>query len=108
MAEEFTARRLARVIQELYGPDVIRQVNRWLARGDGVAVYQNQDLGHPDLGQLQLASYGSPAAQLETGEPPQVLPDMAGRVNWRYQLTGTYRGEPLPLPAGEAGPEAWR
>ena len=38
---------------------------RWLARGDGVAVFENHDLGHRDLGQGRLCSYGSAQAQLE-------------------------------------------
>lgn len=64
-------------------------------RGDGLAVYVNQDLGHPELGDWQVVSYGSEASQLpvepEDGSgslsmPPTTLPDMGGRINWRYQL----------------------
>lgn len=66
-------------------------MTRWLGRGDGIAVYQNQDMGHRDLGLLQFLSYGSPAAQLE-GEPPTRLPDIGGAINWRYTLVGTFRG----------------
>ena len=77
-------------------------------RGDGVAVYVNNDLGHPDIGQWQVASYGGPEAQLETRggrydvsnlreghrEPfvhgvdqlTTSLPDIGGRINWRYTL----------------------
>lgn len=40
-------------------------INRWLERGDGVAVYQNEDLGHPELGKRQFVSFGSRNAQLE-------------------------------------------
>lgn len=74
---------------------VTAQINNWLVRGDGVAIYQNQDMNHPELGHRQIASYGSPAAQLETDEPPKTLPDIGGAINWRYQLEGTYRGEQL-------------
>lgn len=71
----------------------IGQMNTWLARGDGIAVYTNEDLGHPGLGDKRFMSYGSVAAQLETDAPPSVLPDgLGGGVNWRYTLTGTYRG----------------
>ena len=74
-------------------------------RGDGVAVYVNNDLGHRDLGQWQVVSYGSKQAQLEThindrgvivdapqyfnhGDDviPTTLPDIGGRINWRYTL----------------------
>jgi hypothetical protein len=67
-------------------------VNRWLQRGDGLAVYENHDLGHPDLGHRQFASFGSAAAQLETQAPPDRLPDIGQRINWRYVLVGVYRG----------------
>lgn len=77
------------------------------ARGDGVAVYENVDLGHPEIGQWQIASYGGPDAQLETREDygqsaeelstpdyfthgedtlRTTLPDIGGRINWRYTL----------------------
>jgi hypothetical protein len=75
---------------------VYDQVNIWLARGDGIAVYRNEDLGHLDVGLIKIVSFGSPEAQLEDPEPPTQLPDIGGEINWRYQLHGTYRGEALP------------
>lgn len=69
-------------------------IDQWLERGDGVAVYRNMDLGHPDVGHVQAVSFGSPDAQLETDEPPKILPDIGGAINWRYHLVGTYRGVP--------------
>ena len=73
----------------------VDRVNVWLARGDGMAVYQNQDMSHPRLGEKQLASYGSPQAQLETDDPPARLPDIGGAINWRYCLVAAYRGPVL-------------
>lgn len=67
-------------------------VNRWLVRGDGVAVYRNVDMGHPDMGHRQFVSYGSPAAQLEGATPPDRLPDIGSAINWRYRLEAVYRG----------------
>lgn len=86
----------ARDIALLLGDDeTIDQVNVWLARGDGIAVYQNVALDSATLGDNQFVSFGSPAAQLEVDEPPTQLPDMGNAINWRFQLQGTYRGEPL-------------
>ncbi len=58
-----------------------------------MAVYQNNDLGHPEVGDVVIASYGSAAAQLEvTEKPPWRLPDglRGGQVNWRYILMGVF------------------
>lgn len=67
------------------------QFERWLTRGDGIAVYENVDLGHPELGHRQWISYGSPEAQLEGNTAPALLPDIGNRINWRYALEGVYR-----------------
>jgi hypothetical protein len=75
----------------LLDPDQQEIVGRWLARGDGIAVYRNEDLGHPEIGHLQFLSFGSHEAQLETDTPPERLPDIGSRINWRYRLAGTYR-----------------
>jgi hypothetical protein len=77
--------------------ETTRKMNEWLNRGDGIAVYQNQDLGHPEIGDKQFVSFGSDAAQLEVSEPPVQLPDIGGRINWRYVLIGTYKGDPLAV-----------
>lgn len=74
-----------------YDSDQVTAMEKWLARGDGIAVYENHDLGHPELGHRQLLSYGSEAAQLETDTPPERLPDFPGTINWRYTLIGVYR-----------------
>lgn len=103
MIEEYTTARFEEVVRDAYGaeamPEVRAMVNRWLARGDGAAVYQNHLLGHPELGHIKIVSYGSPAAQLEVGQEdlPDRLPDglPAGAINWRYSLVGTYHGGQL-------------
>lgn len=79
--------------------DIVRVMNKWLGRGDSVAVYENQDFGHPDQGDRKFTSYGSPQAQLEGTEPPKILPNIGRDINWRYCLIGTYKGEALEEPA---------
>lgn len=76
----------------LPGPGAVATVNRWLARGDGIAIYENVDLGSPDVGHRKFVSYGSTAAQLETETPPSRLPDIGDQIHWRYYLQGVYRG----------------
>ena len=78
----------------------VDRVNVWLARGDGMAVYQNHDMCSHDRGSIVVVSYGSPEAQLETDTPPTTLPDFPGSINWRYQLIALYRGEPLRVEEG--------
>lgn len=68
-------------------------IQAWLDRGDGCAVYENHDLGHPDRGHRKCVSYGSKVAQLEEETPPNRLPDIGSEINWRYVLIGTLRKE---------------
>lgn len=51
---------------------------KWLA-------YQNQELGHRDLGHLKFLACG-PQNTMKT--PTKRLPDTPGSINWRYQLVG--------------------
>jgi hypothetical protein len=78
-------------LTELLDPETRDQnmdiISRWLARGDGCAVYTNMELGHPNAGHRKFTSFGSKAAQLEVEEPPTRLPDIGSTINWRYQLT---------------------
>lgn len=85
---------------------VAHLVTRAHERGDGVAIYANVDLGSPEVGEWQVCTYGSEHAQLETRGTsyfastadkldlfthdsdfiPKRLPDIGGRINWRYYL----------------------
>ena len=99
--KQFTTDEMRAYVQDKYegahpSPEAVRSMlNRWLARGDGVAVYENHDFGHPMMGEPKIASYGSPSALLEAEEPPERLPDTPTQINWRYMLVATYRGEVL-------------
>jgi hypothetical protein len=94
-AEHWTRVQLEEYVQRQWeddAPAVLAQIQGWLDRGDGAAIYENHDLGHPELGMPKITSYGSPRAQLETDEPPTTLPDIGGAINWRFQLVAVYRG----------------
>jgi len=59
-------------------------------RGSGIAVYRNEDLGHPEVGRCVGLTYGQPEAQFE-GDPPEQCPDgllrdITGGINWRFRL----------------------
>lgn len=105
MATEYNANEITEALRNYLGDEevfvvTIQQVNRWLDRGDGIAMYENHDLGHPDVGHRKFTSYGSPQAQLEVPVPPDILPDgIGGTINWRYQLVSTYKGEALSADA---------
>lgn len=81
--------------QSMIEPAIRPVINRWLERGDGCAVYENHAMDGHGHGEKQFVSYGSKQCQLEVEEPPQRLPDIGGMINWKFQLIGTYRGEPL-------------
>ncbi len=80
-------------VKELHA--ACEQINQWLARGDGAAIYRNEEFGHPGMGHIEIVSYGSSMAQLESQDPPIQLPDIGTTINWRYRLIGTYQGEVL-------------
>lgn len=74
--------------------DAVSNLARRVAeRADYVCVYRNDDLGDPRCGEIQCITYGSEPCQLEGaiwGVPPQTLPDIGNRINWRFQLVGAF------------------
>ena len=76
---------------EILSPEHHGTVQRWLDRGDGVAVYENGAFDSKRFGHKKFVSFGSEAAQLEVEEPPKRLPDIGGQINWPYGLLGTCR-----------------
>ena len=74
-------------------PEVRASLDRHLAAGKGIAVYENHDLGHPRLGHAMAFTYGTPEAQFEGDAEslPQFCPDglakeITGGINYRYVL----------------------
>jgi hypothetical protein len=98
MMEKWNYDKLQAYVIEQYGPDhapgALQLIRKWIARGDGAAIYTNHDLGHPHVGEPRIVSYGSPAAQLEVAEPPTQLPDgiPSGAINWRFRLDAVCGG----------------
>lgn len=66
-------------------------IQRWIDRDDGVAVYENKNIGSANAGHRKFVSFGSDAAQLSVDDPPERLPDINGQIHWAYMLVGTYR-----------------
>lgn len=73
------------VTKEKVEQDLIVRMKEQGGEGTRWAAYENHDLGHPEPGHRQYITVG-PNNTLK--EAPQRLPDMNGRVNWRYQLIG--------------------
>lgn len=74
-----------------FKPKAQATMQKWLDRGDGIAVYQQQDFGRSTLGHRKYVSFGSPAAQLEGDTPPAMLPDIGYDINQGYCLEGVCR-----------------
>ena len=56
-------------------------VQSWLDRGDGVCVYENVKIGHPNSGHQKFVPTNT-----FKDDPPTRMPDMNGQINWRYTL----------------------
>lgn len=80
-------------VSEILGDAGREKANAWLARGDGIAVYRNEDLGSGDVGSIKFMSFGSAEAQFVV--PPEQLPDFPSEINWRFRLHGVYRSTTL-------------
>ena len=66
-----------------------------LAKGKGIVIYRNEDLGHPGIGHVVAFTFGTPEAQFEGDEstlpercPDGLMPQITGGINWRYQKVG--------------------
>jgi len=66
-------------------------IEKWWARGDGAAVYVNHDMSSRSVGQVVVASYGSPEAQIPEDVPPRELPCGLMPTAWAYRLEAKSR-----------------
>lgn len=87
----FTADEILAMADEEIRDALTRIIGRVQHRGDGLAVYENMELGHPEIGLLYFMSYGSEVSQIETKNPPTTMPDIGGVIGWRYQLKGVLK-----------------
>lgn len=109
---EFSGIDLHRFVVKHYGDEfqsVIDQLHGWLAQGKGIAVYENADLGHPNVGEPKIVTFGPGTDTWLEGitdpiQLPQTLPDTTKEINWRYQLVGWYSGEPGSIEEGQYRP----
>ena len=70
-------------------------LDRVKERGDVVVVYENSDLGHPEIGFPKIVSYGSDSSYLTRDQfpiPPTTFPDTSTDINWRYCLQASVTG----------------
>lgn len=92
---------------ELRASVIMQYESRSAQRGDGLAIYVNEDMSHPELGDQKVVTWGSNEALLEGHETwatlPAQLPDTASSVNWRYCLRHVYRPIDAELVAGLRG-----
>lgn len=74
-------------------PGAIDKFRAWIERGDLVLVFQNHDLGHPELGhlifmptdKLNARGAGLPEDWWRTRLGNR-MPDTSSRIGWRYLL----------------------
>ena len=85
---ELTAAQLLTIADEsLHG--VLRAI---VGRGCKLAIYENHDLGHYELGRLVFLSYGHPESTFST--PPPCAPNSADYgLGWRYLPVAIYTAD---------------
>jgi hypothetical protein len=66
-------------------PNTEEMFKKWLARGDGVGVFENADLGHPEVGRLVFAPV-TPDEEKKVRIGQTSLPDGPYGMGWRYLL----------------------
>lgn len=71
---------------------------RMRSTGGTWAAYENQDLGHHDIGHMKFLKVGE-TCTFKT--PPNFLPDTKEDINWRYCYIGM-----VDLETGEIHPPA--
>lgn len=90
--DEQTAKEFKEIVKAELRPVEVELLNQWLADGKGVVVYENRDFNSPEIGHRQYVTTTTFARAPYNGTPPEIMPDTADRINWRYCLVGVYEG----------------
>lgn len=65
-------------------PSIVPKLEKWLEKGNRIAVYRNVDLSHPEVGRLAFMEVGKTATYKEA---PERMPDNPViPIAWRYRL----------------------
>ena len=85
--------------EQKYGfpcPEGREKFQRWLGRGDGIAVYRCELMDHSEFGHLHYYSFGSTEAQIPGDTPPRRCPVGRGSVvDSAYFLVAVHRQSKL-------------
>ncbi len=89
--------------EQKYGfpfPEGREKFQRWLERGDGIAVYRCELMDHSEFGHLRYYSFGSPEAQIPGDTPAKRCPVGRGSVvDSAYFLVAVHRpAKPVDFP----------
>lgn len=92
----------ALMVERGYTPsDFLGRFVQWIDRGDVVLIFENADLGHPDLGDVMAMPWTETARpdMPSDGPLPPHAPDSSRGLGWRYVTKYVIRSRPLGDPA---------
>lgn len=69
--------------------ETLSLMNEWLQSGAHIAIYQNVDLGHYNLGHIKFLKVGGDST-FQTAPP--IMPDSDSQINYRYFYMGYIQG----------------
>lgn len=78
--------------------EVLAKLQDFLKAGHFIGVYENQDLGHPELGHKKFWAGGNGFTVPSPDRFPKCLPDTQTEINWRYWLQGVVLPEAAAVP----------
>lgn len=70
-------------------PNILTTIRKWIDRGDMVLVYENKEIGNPNLGHLIIMPCD--ASQRPLVKIGDRAPDTSAGMGWRYGLIACTR-----------------